>query len=67
MAIRGLAHRLLARQLHSSSSAPSVYTDSHLDALDRRKRSNSHQVTSEHYSTWNFCTLRYLELLYSNR
>ena len=64
MAMRGLARRLLARQLHTSTLAPSVYSDSHLDALDRRKRSNSHQVTVVHYSTWHWCTLQYLALLY---
>ena len=31
------------RKLNTSSPGTSVYTDSHLDALDRRKRSRSHR------------------------
>ena len=31
------------RKLNPSSTVTSVYTDSHLDALDRRKRSRSHR------------------------
>ena len=32
-----------SRKLNTSSVVTSVYTDSHLDALDRRKRSRSHR------------------------
>jgi len=35
--------RVVTRQFCTSSMIPSVYNDSHLDALDRRKRSSSHR------------------------
>jgi protein phosphatase 1K len=43
MALRSLARRLGPRHLATSALAASVYGDSHLDALDRRKRSASHR------------------------
>ena len=32
------------KKINTSSTVASVYTDSHLDALDRRKRSRSHRL-----------------------
>merc|ERR1712180_295499 len=36
-------HETPKRRINTSCKVTSVYTDSHLDALDRRKRSRSHR------------------------